>query len=102
MLKDCSNLTQETYATHIKVEPEDEDGVTHDIDDDEGDKDVPLQSRQEVGAVLQEQRDDSVPNTHDTQYNERQQDILVLQVEKPYINNLYCATRRYCYIASVK
>ena len=41
-------------ATYVKIEPENEDGVTQNVDDDEGYEDVSFESRHELGTVMLE------------------------------------------------
>lgn len=57
--------------THVEVEPEDKDEVTHNVDDDEGDEDVSLQFHHKGLAVWNKYGDHSVPDTHHAENHQR-------------------------------
>ena len=56
--------------------------MTEDVDDDEGEEDVPLEPVEERRAVVLEDGDDGVPDADDAEDDERQQHVLVLTTER--------------------
>jgi hypothetical protein len=58
--------------TYVKVEPEYEYDMESDVNDAEGDEDVPLKGHEEVDAMVDKHSDHCMPHTHHAQDDQRQ------------------------------
>ena len=65
-------------GAYVEVEPEDEDEMTDDVDDAEGNEDVSFHFDHERYSVLDEDRYDRMPDADDAQDDQRQQHVLIL------------------------
>ena len=74
--------TLSVLSTYVEIKPEYEDDMADDVENDERNEDVSLHLGHELGAVLGEDRHGGVPDADHTEYDERQQYVLVLNIVK--------------------